>query len=67
MNEVKKCPRCEWPYMDESVKSLRDNETDICPACSTEEVIIDAGGGNLIMNKREQKFKEYLEMESEDA
>ena len=66
MNEVKKCPRCEWPYIDEPVKSLRDNKTDICPACSTEETIVDVGKGTLINNKREQKFIEYLAMDSEE-
>ena len=67
MNSIKRCPRCEWPYQDVPALSRRDNKTSICPACGTEEAIIDAGGGNLIMNKRETKFKEYLEGEGEDA
>ena len=66
-SDVKQCPRCEWPYQDVPALSRRDNKTDICPACGTEEAIIDAGGGNLIMKKRETKFMKHLGLESEDA
>ncbi len=37
------CPRCDAPYVGWPAVSRRDNTTDICPGCGTEEAMIDAG------------------------
>ena len=36
------CPRCGNEYDDFPALSRRDNKTDICSACGTEEALIDA-------------------------
>ena len=45
MQEVdyKKCPRCGKIYFEHPAISRSDNKTEICPACGTEEALIEAG------------------------
>ena len=45
MNRVvsKVCPRCGRVYVTKPAISRRDNTTEICPQCGTEEGLIDAG------------------------
>jgi rRNA maturation protein Nop10 len=54
---IKKCPRCNVE-MDESIPgalSRRDNETEICSECGTEEAMIDAG-----FVKPDQREKDFI-------
>ncbi len=37
------CPRCKKDYTGYPALSRRDNKTDICSDCGTEEALIDAG------------------------
>jgi len=37
----KKCPRCGKSYVGFPALSRRDNKTDICSKCGTEEAMVD--------------------------
>ncbi len=57
------CPRCEAPYAGFPALSRRDNRTDICPGCGTEEAMIDANlirpgtRPNDILLARDKRFR----------
>ncbi len=57
------CPRCEAPYTGFPALSRRDNRTDICPGCGTEEAMIDANlirsgsRPNDILLARDKRFR----------
>jgi len=40
--ELHVCPRCDCDYLGTGSLSRRDNKTDICDTCGTEEAINDA-------------------------
>jgi len=40
-DEIKICPRCLGEYTGFPALSRRNNETDICPPCGTEEAMFD--------------------------
>ena len=40
--ELHVCPRCDCDYKGHGSLSRRDNQTDICPTCGTEEAINDS-------------------------
>jgi hypothetical protein len=57
MTNIKKCPRCNVE-MDESIPgatSRRDNNTEICSECGTEEAMIDAG-----LQRADQREKDFI-------
>ena len=54
------CPRCNQEYEGFPALSRRDNETDICSDCGTEEAMIDAGFCPDTEN--EMKFVQKLEV-----
>ncbi len=37
------CPRCDAPYSGWPALSRRDNRTEVCSACGTEEALVNAG------------------------
>lgn len=42
--EIRKCLRCEKVYEDYPATSRRDNSTEICSKCGTEEAMVDFYG-----------------------
>ncbi len=68
MNKTNKCPRCDKTYTGYPALSRRDNKTDICSNCGTEEALYDfrlspAGRGivlDLEIYSREHRFLEKL-------
>ncbi len=41
--DYKKCPRCGEYYVEYPAISRKDNKTEICPRCGTEEAILACG------------------------
>ncbi len=66
------CPRCEAPYVGWPALSRRDNRTDICPGCVSEEAMIDAGlvkPGTReadILLARDRRFTERVSKKEEE-
>lgn len=62
-NQIKTCPRCGDQYEEFPALSRRDNKTDICSDCGTEEALIDAGLTDMLEEtamEREYHFCESL-------
>jgi hypothetical protein len=52
---MKICPRCHEPFHGTGATSRRDNKTEICSDCGTEEAVFD-----FINNERIRKEKAWL-------
>lgn len=62
---IKFCVRCQQNYFNTPALSRRDNATDICPTCGTEEAIVDLTLAlHLDLDQRlrakEDRMKEYI-------
>lgn len=62
---MKICPRCNREYDGYPALSRRDNKTDICDACGTEEALIDAG--YMEETENEIRFLEKINREKNVA
>ncbi len=66
------CPRCNTDYVGWPALSRRDNRTDICPGCDTEEALVDVGlvkrGARVadLVLAREKRFRERLTRKEEE-
>lgn len=67
------CPRCNTDYVGWPALSRRDNRTDICPGCGTEEALVDAQiirSGQTreadIILARDKRFRERVAKEEEE-
>lgn len=54
------CPRCGLIVQEFPALSRRDNQTDICSACGTEEALVDAKLASIDAMVRDMKFVKRL-------
>ena len=62
---MKECPRCFCEYDDFPATSRRDNKTEICPTCGTEEALVDYATNQgwkipFDADQREKNFQKRL-------
>ncbi len=67
------CPRCDTDYVGWPALSRRDNATDICPGCGTEEAMIDTNWirpgtreADIVL-ARDKRFREHVAKQKEEA